>query len=536
MKGASTVEELRARVEISLRLLRGGSPGDLSGIKADVAPLRDLRQYDLMGKLAEAISRKDPGDHKNRKLYAQYLVETGNCAAAIDMMRASASALPQGSDDWAEAYGLIGRAYKQIFCDANDKTGPEARLALEQALSAYRVPWDHSENPWHGVNLVALIHRATRLKMPVPSDLSAGVIAQTVVKKLGKIDPEQQDEWHAATLAEAYLGLRDLSAVEREIRKYAAGPKAKAFTVAATLRQFTDVWNIDEGSKQERSIVAALRARLLDLEGHALRVDPREAKAIQEFDASPKTLEAVLGEFGADTYKSMKLGMERALSVASVWLVRADMKIRVGSSFLVRAGDFGSFGRKDIAPGEAIVVTNWHVVNELGVPPGIRPEQAEVRFEAATPPSSHRVSEIIWTTGVDLHDAAFLRLAGKAPKVKPLPLAKRLPTLHDKARVFIIGYPGGRDLALSLQDNKLVGYEGPPNGKPRTPGVRLVHYRTPTEKGSSGSPVFDAEGSWEVVALHHAVSATADANEGIAIDCIQEAIKKKPAGRKKSKR
>jgi hypothetical protein len=129
-----------------------------------------------------------------------------------------------------------------------------------------------------------------------------------------------------------------------------------------------------------------------------------------------------------------------------------------------------------------------------------------------------------------------LRLAGKAPKVPPLPLAGRLPVLHGKARVFIIGYPGGRDLALSLQDNKLVGYEGPPNGKPQTPGVRLVHYRTPTEEGSSGSPVFDAEGSWEVVALHHGVSPTANANEGIAIDSIQQAIRKKPAAGRKTKR
>ena len=60
---------------------------------------------------------------------------------------------------------------------------------------------------------------------------------------------------------------------------------------------------------------------------------------------------------------------------------------------------------------------------------------------------------------------------------------------------------------------------------------RLLHYRTPTEGGSSGSPVFEALG-WRVVALHHAGSDTMQslsspgetyaANEGITIASLRQ--------------
>ena len=60
---------------------------------------------------------------------------------------------------------------------------------------------------------------------------------------------------------------------------------------------------------------------------------------------------------------------------------------------------------------------------------------------------------------------------------------------------------------------------------------RLMHYRTPTEPGSSGSPVFNSK--WEVVALHHAGSQNAprlhgrgeyQANEAITLRAICQAI------------
>jgi hypothetical protein len=118
----------------------------------------------------------------------------------------------------------------------------------------------------------------------------------------------------------------------------------------------------------------------------------------------------------------------------------------------------------------------------------------------------------------------------------PCPLAKRLPTLGDGAdpRVYVIGHPEGRELAFSLQDNRLLDHEGPPGGLPSLGGRVLLHYRAPTEPGSSGSPVFD-QGNWTVVGMHHAggdfmrrlngASGTYAANEGVWIQSIAAAVR-----------
>jgi len=62
-----------------------------------------------------------------------------------------------------------------------------------------------------------------------------------------------------------------------------------------------------------------------------------------------------------------------------------------------------------------------------------------------------------------------------------------------------------------------------------------VHYRAPTEGGSSGSPVFNAS-AWEVIALHHkggmlgmpklnGATGTYAANEGISLASIIDRMK-----------
>jgi tetratricopeptide (TPR) repeat protein len=527
--GTDSVEELKVQAQDVLAKLGGCNDDEVAAAKRLVEELRNLRDYETMGRLAEAVSRRDPGDAKNRRLYAQCLIETGKATAAIDLLKALAQRLPKTHPEYAEATGLLGRAYKQIFFDAGDKTAEGAREALKQAIATYRRPYE--ENPahtWHGVNLLALLVRARDLKLRLASDLDPKQVATKIIATLEETPKEKRDEWFLPTVAEASLGLGDWDAVERYVKAYAADKDAKAFQVASTLRQFTQVWGLETKDERGRSLVGVLRARLLSLPGGAVELGPQDLQRLQKQKPPSKVqLEAILGEDGPKTYEWWEAGLGSALSVAAV---RHPMRGRIGTAFLVQAAALG-LEPKD----ELLVLTNFHVVNEHGAYPGIRPDEATIAFEAVSPAPNYAVASILATSPPDRHDASLLRLKTPVSGIKPLPLAPALPLLDDAARVYIIGHPGGRELQFSFQDNKLLDHEGPPSGRPQIPGVVRVHYHAPTEGGSSGSPVFNAD-SWQVVALHHkggkdsmpmlnGKAGTYSANEGVSIQSIAAMVK-----------
>jgi tetratricopeptide (TPR) repeat protein len=523
------LDALREQAAGALRDLRGlCSDRELAVAKRLVAQLRDVREYELMGRLAEAVSRHDPHDATNRRLYAQYLVDAGMASVAIDLLRSLLRRLPRAHPETAEATGLLGRAYKQIFYDAGDKTSVGARHALKQAIKTYRRPYEQDPgNTWHGVNLVALLSRARALGLRVAPDLHPRELARQVVRRLHDIPPQARDDWYLPTLAEASLGLGDWHAVEREVQAFVASPDTRAFHIASTLRQFTEIWDLEADDARGRELVDMLRARLIELPGGELSIGADELQGLREQSAPDRSqLEAVLGDKGPETYRWWKTGLDRALAVAAV---RQKLGGRIGTGFLVHAADLGLDPRLG-----ALLLTNFHVVNAHGASPGIRPEAAEIVFEAVAPTAHHAVEEILWSSPPEHHDVSLLRLAGHPPDIAPLPIARSLPALEGNASVYIIGHPGGDDLAFSFQDNQLLDHEGPPDGRPQIPGVCRVHYHAPTKGGSSGSPVFDSR-LWEVIALHHkggrlgmprlnGASGTYAANEGISIHSIVHAM------------
>lgn len=88
--------------------------------------------------------------------------------------------------------------------------------------------------------------------------------------------------------------------------------------------------------------------------------------------------------------------------------------------------------------------------------------------------------------------------------------------------LFIVQHPRGAALKLALDTDAVIGLYG---------AGRRVRYRTNTEPGSSGSPVFDQ--NWNLVALHHSgdpASIMPSYNEGIPIVLIVRQLHQRGMG------
>jgi len=174
------------------------------------------------------------------------------------------------------------------------------------------------------------------------------------------------------------------------------------------------------------------------------------------------------------------------------------------------------------------VLTNAHVVSATYID-ALRPANAWCNFTLLG--KRIQIKSIIWSSEETLaFDATFLDLTDELAD-DPLLLyasALQMPKPPEPPpRIYIIGYPGGRDIEFSLQDNRLIACN-----------AQKLHYRTSTERGSSGSPIFDPLG-WRVVGLHHAGSSRMpkldgpagefyEANEGIPILAIQKKTRALP--------
>ena len=164
------------------------------------------------------------------------------------------------------------------------------------------------------------------------------------------------------------------------------------------------------------------------------------------------------------------------------------------------------------------VLTNWHVVRD---PKYL--DKLTVRFghyfsslEKLEQGQVFKVSKLLAWKEVKVLDYALLELEGDPTSEGKFQVLSpsTIEPLEERV-VNILHHPNGQPLKLSTQDNWVKKVQGD-----------RVLYMTNTEKGSSGSPVFND--NWELVALHHSSSpvpptnfpGNIEANEGIVMRYI----------------
>jgi len=338
-------------------------------------------------------------------------------------------------------------------------------------------------------------------------------------------EPER-NYWHWATLAVCHVSSSAWDKAGDAMGRALTAREVTAFALSGTIRQLTDWWDIDESGEPGAELLIALQTKLLQLSGGHVRLTGSQLQSAHR--VSNEQFERVFGENGPRARAWMLQFLNTGKAVGQVV---EKLGGGVGTCFIVDGAEFHSS-----LTGERLILTNDHVVSpcpeRYTSNPPLRVNKAIVRFEVFSEhsgPCEIAAKEIIWSSGSQDHDACLIRLAQPLPEILlALPIVRYAPLVDPNGGtgIYVIGHPGGRSLAYSMQNNELLNHNCKSDKEDRTP--RFLHYTTPTEPGSSGSPAMNED--LDVVGLHHAggkymrrldgQDGTYPANEAVWIDAI----------------
>jgi endonuclease G len=221
---------------------------------ADLYTLRQDRQFELMRRYGEALLASGTNRDKVRKQFAQALIETRDYDRALQELQSIIDDDESSRKEIFEAWGLIGRTYKQRYVE-----GPDAGL-IRKAIEAYATVYDQDPYRfWHGVNAASCILRAERDGIDAAPPGRAQEIAQRVLEHL---DEEEQKGrlgvWDYASRVEALLALERYDDAAAALDTYINHPAMEAFEVSSTFRQFDQVLQL---GKRARGMVIMERLR-----------------------------------------------------------------------------------------------------------------------------------------------------------------------------------------------------------------------------------------------------------------------------------
>lgn len=461
--------------------------------------LRRNRRFAAMRLVGNAFLEDGCREPEVRRHYAQALIEEGEITAAIGVLEALIADPNLPFSEWAEAKGALGRAWKDRAVHTRGIRNDVAKDAMRASLGHYSDAWKRDNNlTYQGVNYVAIAAFDEGFALSAEDLAGANVAAHKVFTKIAAMPEEERTLWDYASAGEALLGLERYDEALKWYGQFGLR-ESSAFALAGAVRQLTQLWHA-ERHEWGRAILAVLAGQGIGAAVGGKRSSVN-AKREDSFSILPGVLEALkdvpasryqaaLGKAGPRSWRWVQ---QAGGVIQSIAMIRKNHDAH-GTGFVMS----GSQLKLDRAT-DLFVVTNAHVVSHPQAGLAASLSEASVTFEGH-PDYCGRIAEIVWQSPPDQHDISVLRLDRPLPDtVVSLQLAPGLPELQGEAKgVFVVGHFFGREISFSLVGN-LLDYE-----LQNVDGYLpcKVHYETTTEKGNSGSPVFNE--NWLVIAVHHA--------------------------------
>lgn len=315
--------------------------------------------------------------------------------------------------------------------------------------------------------------------------------------------PANHDDytWAMATATEACVALERLQQAHDFCLKYIEADYADIFELGSTERQLREVWELDTRDVPGTQVLSIVQGRLGSMGGVILSL----TQGTIQFQA----------KLGKESYRAVRwldLLLKRTASVAKIYKDTDDTV--GGTGFLVKQGDLEGSQNERI-----VLLTNHHVVNETGSGNALPQRKAVVKLTRYPMNQELPLGPVLWedprldatVCGIDVPALP----QGVQPIKVGLPIGRTddLDDGTEKPRLYVVGHALGQALQISLYDNHLIEMN-----------ETTVRYRSPTESGSSGSPVLTD--GLDVVAIHHATRTGQQANQGILLDRIRKEIKK----------
>lgn len=416
--------------------------------------LKAARSFDALGLVADAAIASGRGGRFWAHLVQSH-IERGRYATATAVIE-QALDTDLDLDERLRLRGNQGRIRKDRYLA--HRSGDDLIASVEAYASGVR---EGGDLLWLGINAHALAHRARRDGIAIdPLDIAD---EQELLRQA--TERSGDDDWAAATAIEASLLVGNPIPIDTIVHRLG---EASPFVHASLRRQLLEVW----GLADDHPAIVTLSEFLL----------AAGATETIELPNNPGGFEKLFGSEWPVPIETYRQGIAAAESVAH--LLRPGGQ-GFGTGFLVD----GTWLHPDLA-GRRVMITNEHVIPSPDNGDGIPAEAASARFDAHAIDPITDLRAVFWSDRKDLDVCILVSDTLDASELPVLTPTDQLPMAVPGAHVYVVGHPGGRSLCLSIRGNDLLDQDG----------VR-IHYRAPTEPGSSGSPVFDE--TWRLIGTHH---------------------------------